>query len=68
MAVSSSVISGADYLAIATSYAHARDQLISSVDFLFDAVYQIVTLDELYPTVDLINEFYNGYTVNSRHF
>lgn len=59
------VISGADYSTIATNYAHARDKAVSAVTYLFEAVYQIVLLNELVPEVDLLQEFYNAYLINN---
>ena len=59
------VIGGSDYLAIATNYANARDRVISAVSYLFEAVYQIVLLQEIIPEVDLLSEFYNSYLINN---
>jgi hypothetical protein len=63
--LSSNVISGADYLAIATYYANARIANVGSVDYLYDAVYKIVLSDNVYPTIDLINEFWTSYQINT---
>lgn len=65
MALSTNVISGTDYLAIATYYADARNSNIGSVDYLYDAVYKIVLSTQFYPTIDLINEFWNSYQINA---
>lgn len=62
------VISPADYLTIANDYAYAREQVLGSVDFLFDAVYQVVMLNTIIPEVDLLSEFYNGYLVNANQY
>ncbi len=59
------VISGANYAAVATNYANARDKVVSSVDYLFQAVYQIVLLQDIIPEVDLLQEFYSSYLVNN---
>jgi hypothetical protein len=64
MAVSSKVIKGTDYLSIATYYSNARTSNLESVDFLYDAVYQLVLSTQLYTSVDLINEFFNSYQIN----
>ncbi len=60
-----SVISGADYVKIATNYGNARERVLSSVQFLFDAVYDVVILNEISPSVDLLTEFYDSYNVNA---
>ena len=59
------VISGTDYSTIATSYANARDRVVSAVDYLFEAVYQIVLLQSVVPEVDLLSEFFNSYQINN---
>lgn len=59
------VISGAKYQVIATNYAHARDQAVSASSYLFEAVYQIVLLDDVVPSVDLLQEFYSAYLINN---
>lgn len=63
--LSNNVINGADYLAIATYYANARIANIGSVDYLYDAVYKVVLSNAVYPTIDLINEFWTGYRINA---
>lgn len=62
------VINGADYATIATSYANARNAVLSSVGFLFEAVYTIVQLNEIEPEVDLLTEFFNSYQINADLF
>jgi len=62
---SNNVISGTDYLAIATYYANARASNIGSVDYLYDAVYKIVLSTQFYPTIDLINEYWTSYKINA---
>ena len=62
---SNNVISGTDYLAIATYYTNARASNIGSVDYLYDAVYKIVLSTQFYPTIDLINEYWTSYRVNA---
>jgi len=63
-----SVISVSNYETIATQYANARTSVLASVDYLFDAVYTIVQLDEIEPEVDLLTEFWNSYQINSDLF
>ena len=58
-------INGTDYLAVATNYANARSRVVSAVSYLFEAVYQIVLLQEIIPEVDLLSEFYNSYLINN---
>jgi hypothetical protein len=62
------VISGTDYASIATSYANARTAVLSSVSYLFEAVYTIVQLDVVEPEVDLLTEFFQSYQINSDLF
>ena len=59
------VISGTDYFAVASNYATARDAMVSAVTYFFEAVYQIVLIQEIIPEVDLLNEFYNSYLINN---
>mgnify|MGYP005841319723 CR=1 FL=1 len=59
------VISGTDYNAIATNYSEARDRVVSAVDYLFEAVYQVVLLQSIVPEVDLLQEFFNSYQINN---
>lgn len=61
-------ISGPSYVAIATAYSNARNQQLTVKDYLFDAVYEIVMLQEIIPEVDLLVEFYNSYQVNTTLF
>lgn len=65
---SNNVISGTDYLAIATYYSNARASNTGSVDYLYDAVYKIVLSTQFYPTIDLINEFWTSYKINADIF
>ena len=59
------VISGTDYQNIATQYATARELLLKVSEYLFEAVYQVVLLNEIVPEVDLLQEFYDSYLVNA---
>lgn len=61
-------ISGTDYVAIATAYSNARSQQLTIKEYLFEAVYEIVMLQEIVPEVDLLSEFYNSYQVNTTLF
>ncbi len=65
MALPNSVIKGQDYLAIATFYANAITSNLNSVEYLYDAVYRITLSDQLIPTKELINEFYDSYNINA---
>lgn len=62
------VISGENYVSIATSYANARDAVLSSVSYLFEAVYTIVQIDVIEPEVDLLGEFFQSYQINTATF
>lgn len=68
MAVSNptQVISGADYVTIANYYAHMRAQLTTSANYLYSAVYKIVQFDEFEPTLDLLNTFFEVYTLQTQ--
>lgn len=59
-----SLISITDYLAIATSYADARDTVLAAKDHLLAAVNTIVQIDEIQPEVDLLNVFWDTYNLN----
>ena len=59
------VISSQDYLAIANSYAASFDNKVASSQGLFDAVYQVVLLNTIVPTVDLVSEAWNSYQINT---
>lgn len=65
MANNPNVINGTDYVAIATYYSDARAATTSSVGYLYDAVYTIVISNEIYPTLDLITEFWGSYRANT---
>lgn len=58
------VIKGNDYLQIAEAYANARNEVLSAKQFLYDAVYLIVLLDEIEPEVDLLSDFWDTYNIN----
>ena len=64
--VNRDVISGANYLSIARSYAAARDHLSNVEQFVFEPVDLIVHFDEILPTVDLIGEFYSCYLATTQ--
>jgi hypothetical protein len=61
----SNVIGAADFLVITNLYAQARERVLNQKDDLFDAVYQIVLLNTLYPEVDLLNPFWGVYQLNT---
>jgi hypothetical protein len=63
-----SVISGSDYKSIAVEYGLARDNMIQSAEYLFNAVYDVVMLQSLQPEVDLLKEFYDSYLLNSSNW
>lgn len=62
------VISGTDYAAIAQYYANSRSSNINSIGYLYDAVYTVVLNTDIYPTLDLISEFWNSYQINEGIF
>ncbi|NJL70429.1 MAG: hypothetical protein HC888_01865 [Candidatus Competibacteraceae bacterium] len=57
------VISASDYAAIATFYANGYDGQVGSNDYYYDAVYTIVLLDSVQPSVDLLNVFWNTHLI-----
>jgi len=59
------VISGSDYLTITVQYGEARKKRLSGKNDLFDAVYTVVTLQAIVPEVDLLQEFWQSYLVNT---
>ena len=59
------VIDGQSYLDIANYYANAVNATSVVTQNLWAAVYEIVLLQEVYPEVDLLTAFYNGYQVNT---
>ena len=59
------VISGQDYYDIASYYASAMDRLDEVSEDLWDAVYEVVMLQVVDPEVDLLNQFYSAYQINS---
>ena len=54
-------ITGAQYKILADDLAEARDSTSISKDFLFDAVYEVVMLQALYPEIDLLQSFWDTY-------
>lgn len=56
------VISFQDYETIAGKYALIRAHLTSASTYLYDAVYQVVQLNDFQPTLDLLQSFYDVYT------
>ena len=58
------VISQDDYREIAVAYGNARTQVLGAKQFLFDAVYTIVLLDQVQPEVDLLSVFWDTYSIN----
>lgn len=59
-----SVISGSEYVEIATDFANAREQILAAKEFFFNAVYTIVQFNEIRPEVDLLVPFWNTYQIN----
>jgi len=62
------VINATSYERIAGYYAAAHDSLLSIADNYEDAVYEIVILDDLYPTLDLIDPFYSAWVAGLASF
>ena len=65
---SGNFIDPSDYTSISDSYSQAYRSLLSARSFLYDAVYKIVTTNELEVEIDLLNEFWSSYQINSESF
>ena len=59
-----SVIHGHDYHDLAVAFANARAQVLGAKQYLFDAVYLVVLLQQVTPEVDLLNVFWDTYNIN----
>jgi hypothetical protein len=59
------VISKDDYYTVSHQLAVAKGLIEDTNDYLFEAVYQVVILDDLYPEVDLLNAFWDAYRSNT---
>ena len=59
------VISGADYKYIAQQYGSIATYLSGVSSYLLNAVTRVAINNDIDPTVDLIQDFYNSYTTNS---
>jgi hypothetical protein len=62
--MSDSLIPKPDYKILSDDYADAWDAVVSSNDYLYNAVITVVDLDVLYPEVDLLNPFYQSYLLS----
>lgn len=60
----SKVISQTEYRNIALDYAAAYERILEPNDFLYDAVYRVVLLQVVIPEVDLVNPFYDAYSIS----
>jgi hypothetical protein len=58
------VLDGQIYLTIATNIATARDSILSAVDDFYSNVYEIVMLNDIQQTLDLLEPLYSAYTVS----
>lgn len=65
MQSSTKVITADDYEVISSYYANMKNKIDSSASYLWDAVYEITTLDSTEPTYDLIKPFYDTYTAQN---
>lgn len=59
------VITGTDYRDLAVAYSNARDTTLGAKQYLFDSVYLVVLLQSIQPEVDLLEPFWDSYTLNS---
>jgi hypothetical protein len=62
------LISIADYSAIAGYYGNIKTVLSSASTYLYNAVYKIAQIDDIEPSIDLLQDFYNSYKVNSAQY
>src|SRR4051812_45724732 len=60
------VIAGEDYVALANYYGNLRAQLSAAAIYLYDAVYKIVQFNEFEPTLDLLDTFFQVYTLQTQ--
>ena len=58
-------ISKEDYISISAEYSSARDSIVSAKSNFWNAVYEIVMLQDVRPEVDLLSIFYDTYEVES---
>lgn len=56
------------YSTISNCYGNARSYLLEANGLLFDAIYQIVLVNELLPEIDLMSTFYSTYQIISTEF
>jgi hypothetical protein len=59
-------ITGTQYKQIADELADARDTQVLSKEFLFNAVYDVVLMQEIYPELDLLSPFWDTYNVDTQ--
>ncbi len=59
------VIGGSDYRNVSDEYSIAYGLSLDVKDNLFNAVYLIVLLQSIEPEVDLLQEFWDSYLINS---
>lgn len=64
----SQVIDPPIYKVIADLYGDARNFLLEANSYLFEAVYQVVLLNEMNQEIDLLSPFYNAYQVISSQY
>ena len=55
------VISSTTYLGIATELGTARAAMVSAIDNMFNAVYDVAILDDIQATLDLLQPMYAAY-------
>jgi len=59
------VINSSDYLVLANNYSQVLDNLSGNTSYFFDSVYQVVLLEDIYPTIDLVNPLWSAYELNA---
>lgn len=62
------VLPGSVYLTIATNIATAKDNITSAIPLFYNNVYEVVLLDDVRQTLDLLEPMYNAYTSSDSQF
>ncbi len=60
----SNIITPCEFQSIAWSYGYVKSSLDDIADYLYDAVLTIAYMDDIVPTEDLIDVFYNSFENN----
>jgi len=61
-------ITGTEYVTLANKISDARESLLSTVDDIFDTVYEVVQFDSIDKELDLLAPFFNVYQVATGNY